>query len=370
MTTIHLVYPHGSRISCPDAIGRNLASRLQSRYHVRLYNWDDPRTINPGSDDVLLGHPHPAPWTCFRRSMARAGWRKVIVMSPYHHGDLVQVAFLNTIIAQADRYLAITGNYWFTSVGQSAFAHWQPKMVHLDLAIDREGFPMVKTAFNPPGKRRIVYIGQNNWTKNTGYLSAIAQALPGVDFAWIGSGKTSIAGFASLGFQDFQRDEARDLVATYDVMLTVGRADANPTTILEAMAWGLIPMCTPQSGYVGYPGIINVPLDDVERAAARLQMFQALPDATLRRLQRENWDLLDQHFTWDRFAWQVINAIESPSPAANVGATLRRQLQIQWASFTSPYSVFRPGGLKMGLVGVLYYYKRRWLERRACDHEV
>jgi glycosyltransferase involved in cell wall biosynthesis len=353
MTTIHLVYPHGSRISCPDAIGRNVAERLRARYNVRLYDWDDPCAISPGDDDVLLGHPNPAPWSCFRLSMARPGWRKVIAMSPYTHGDIEQVAFLDPIIARVERYLAITGNYWYTSIGQSALAHWRPKMTHLDLAIDRADFPTVKRTFNPPGTRRFVYIGHSGWYKNVAYLSAIARELPGMDFAWIGKGRAPIAGLTSLGFQDFRNAAARELVASYDFMLTVGRADANPTTILEAMAWGLIPVCTPQSGYIGYPGIINVPLDNPQRAAARLRLLQGLPDATLRRLQQGNWALLDQHFTWDRFAGQVVEAIEAPDLAATVQAPPGRQLRLLWMSLTSPYSLLRPQGLMMGLGGVI-----------------
>ena len=44
-------------------------------------------------------------------------------------------------------------------------------------------------------------------------------------------------------------------------MITLGSADANPTTILEAMAWGLIPVCSVQSGYEGFSSIRNISID-------------------------------------------------------------------------------------------------------------
>lgn len=359
MTTVHLVYPHGPRISCPDAIGRNLAERLRARYDVRLYPWDEPVAISPGPDDILLGHPHPAPWTCFRLSMARPGWRKVVVMSPYVHGDPAQVAFLDPIVARADRYLAITGNYWYTTASESIFAHWRPRMLHLDLAVDRGHFPPLKAGFSPPGRRRLVYIGHTAWYKNTAYLSAIARAAPELRFAWIGQGDRPIEGLAPLGFQDFRSDAGRAAVAAHDFLLTVGRADANPTTILEAMAWGLVPVCTPQSGYVGYPGIVNVPLDDVAAAVERLRLLQHLPEASLLRLQRENWELLDRHFTWDRFARQVVDALEDPAPREAAAAPLGRRAALLWARFTSPYSLLRPLGLRIGLAGVRNGLRRR-----------
>ena len=71
-------------------------------------------------------------------------------------------------------------------------------------------------------------------------------------------GGRPIAGFQALGLQDFSAGDARRAVAQFDFMITVGRRDANPTTVLEAMAWGLVPICTPQSGYQDHPGITNI----------------------------------------------------------------------------------------------------------------
>src|SRR6185503_18178356 len=80
---VHLVYPHGDRISCPDAIGRHTAAGLRaSGYQVVAHDWDETGVIRPDPGDVLIGHPHPAPWTIFRRSAQRPGWRRVLLLSP------------------------------------------------------------------------------------------------------------------------------------------------------------------------------------------------------------------------------------------------------------------------------------------------
>ena len=342
MTTVHLVYPHRPRVSSPDVIGYQLGQRLAQKYAVRLYDWDEIRCIRPGQGDVLVGHAHPAPGTCFRWSAAQGGWRRVIMLSPYNHGDPWQVSFLDQVIAQCDLYLAITGRYWYESVLASSYAHWRPKMVHLDLAVDRASFPVIKHEFNPPGERRFVYIGHSAWTKNTPNLSAIAQAAPDCPIAWIGRGEQPIAGLQRLGFQNFATEEGKRSVAAHDFLLTAGRADANPTTVLEAMAWGLIPICTPQSGYAGYRSIINIPLDDPEGAAAVLREMQTMPTAELSNLQRENWGLLDEHFNWERFTAQVIAAIESTDspPLGPVSPEQRRQLQRM--TWRSPNAFWRP----------------------------
>ena len=97
--TLHLVYPHGARISCPDAIGRNLARRLADHFTVRAYDWDDRATIRPAPGDLLLGHPHPSPRTIFRTSARQPGWRRVVMLCPYAHGDLRQVAECRAIVS-------------------------------------------------------------------------------------------------------------------------------------------------------------------------------------------------------------------------------------------------------------------------------
>jgi glycosyltransferase involved in cell wall biosynthesis len=343
MKTVHLVYPHGDRISCPDAIGRELAVRLRKRYNVVLHNWDDTDAIEPGADDILIGHPHPKPWTCFRRSMRRGGWERVIILCPYNPGDEVHCAFLDPIVRRSDCYLAITGNYWFKSISSSMFAHWLPKMVHVDLAVDRSDFPVLKRSFNPAGKRKFVYIGGTYVSKNLGYLSEIAHALRDeAEFAWAGVGRPGIEGVKPLGYLDFRTARDREIIAEYDFLITVGRADANPATILEAMAWGLVPISTPQSGYVGYPGVINVPLDDPNGAADILRELQLRSDEQLISLQRANWALLDSHFSWDRLAGQVVEAIECKTSSPIDAEPWDRRWALRWAAVRSPHFYLRP----------------------------
>jgi glycosyltransferase involved in cell wall biosynthesis len=343
--TVHLVYPSGPGIAAPEAIGRNLAAHLQGRYVVRQYDWDEIRLIRPGADDVLVGHPHPAPWTVFRMSSTLRGWRRVIALCPYAHGAPEFIAFLDQVIERCDLYLAITGDHWFQTIADSAFAHWRPKMVHVDLAVDRDDFPRVKGRFNPAGERRFVYIGSTGVPKNTGYLTEIARRMPESAFSWIGRGKGQLAGVRELGFQDFRTAAARELVAKHDFLVTVGSSDANPTTILEAMAWGLIPVCTPQSGYDARAGIVNVPLGNADAAVSVLRRLQGAPEGELDALRAANDAELQKHFTWDRLTQQVVDAIEStasPPLGERVGTSRSGALL---TALVSPISPLRPANV-------------------------
>jgi glycosyltransferase involved in cell wall biosynthesis len=321
MTRIHLIYPHGSSISAPDSIGREVGKRLEERYEVLYYDWDEQRTLLPARNDVLLGHAHPKSNTIFRLSARQQGWKRVIMMSPYCHGNVIQAAFLDRVIADCDLYLAITGNYWFQSIKQAWFAHWYPKMIHVDLAVDRHDFPILKNRFAPPGERKFIYIGHSTYHKNLPYLNTIARTVPECEFGWAGQSKLKYPALKRLGFQNFSTTEGKQIISAYDFLITVGKADANPTTILEAMAWGLIPICTPTSGYSDYPGIINIPVDNVAEAVKVLQHLQQLSEAELVALQQENWRILETHFNWDRVAEQVTAAIESDAspPLGKVG---------------------------------------------------
>lgn len=349
--TIHLVYPHGATTSAPNVIGRRLGEYLSHRHTVVLHNWDSLSRIRPNSGDVLIGHPHPLPGTIFRRSFSHRGWARRLVMSPFN-GSSRQVAFLDPYVRRADAYLAITGPWWFDRVPLTDVSHWGPHMVHLDLAVDRGDFPRVKRNFAPKGNRRLLYIGHAGWQKNVSYLSDIALARPQWDFAWFGPGSEGdIRGVNHLGFRNTALEETRRLIASFDFFITVGRYDANPMTVLEAMGWGLLPFCTSQSGYAGVPGIVNLPLDDINGALSILDRWQEMPESVLMEAQRANLDLLETHYTWDRLGETVENTIWRDLPPTSAISVFRR-MELMMIAATSPYSVLRAEGRAMASVAI------------------
>jgi len=209
-------------------------------------------------------------------------------------------------------------------------------MRHVDLAVDRREYPAIKDQFEKPGSRKFLYIGSDAWYKNVEYLSAIGERLPSGPVSWIGS-DTPRRGLRALGRHDFSSPAGRAVISNHDFLLTVGKADGNPSSILEAMAWGLVPVCTPQSGYQGYPGILNIPLDDLGRAIQLLNEIQGFDEGRLKQMQRLNWAALDNHFNWDRFARQVLEAIEVPSSPPLLSCRPSNRLAIRWAEITNPF---------------------------------
>jgi glycosyltransferase involved in cell wall biosynthesis len=307
--TIHLIYPHENRISAPDVIGFVLSKALSSLGSVKTYDWDSICKIDPDPGDILIGHPHPFPYTVFRRSIMNKGWSRKIILQPFNL-DVNQVGYIDSFIDQCDLFFAITGNYWFSRIEHSCLSRWLPKMVHIDLAVDRKSFPKIKNTYNLPGQRQFIYIGNDHPAKNISFLSNIAQALPEYNFAWAGKGKQQ-KGLLRLGYLDFSLECSRRIISQYDFMVTVGTADANPTTVLESMSWGLIPVCTPTSGYENMPGIVNLPSDDIEGAVSVIRQLQNCPEIELRSLSNSAERMIETHFNWDRFCSQVIEKLKS-----------------------------------------------------------
>lgn len=343
MRRLHLVYPHGPSIATPDTIGRHLAEGLSGAYDVVCHNWDSLARLRPEQGDVLLGHPHPLPGTVVRRSWRDPRWGRRCIIFPFS-GDPLQVATADPLVRSSDVFFAITGRGWFDAMPFTPFAHWASRAVHLDLAVDRADFPRCKGAFAPPGRRRVLYIGGTAPAKNPRYLEEIAALLPEVDFGWIGTGRP-LAGITAHGWLDTSAATTRELVAGYDLLLTVGSADANPTTVLEAMSWGLVPVCTPTSGWVGEPGVVNVPLGDARAAVAILRRLLDAPD--LDRFRASNDARLDDHFTWSRFSDEVLAGLEAPRRAAAVGLGNDRRMLLRAATAISPYSLARREGRRL-----------------------
>ena len=146
----------------------------------------------------------------------------------------------------------------------------------------------------------------------------------------------------TLGTFDFSKQEAKKLIQEYDFLITVGSADANPTTILEAMAWGLIPVCSVQSGYEGFSGIRNISIDNIDDAVKIINYLQFVSEEQLNKWQQENLAELDKHFNWDRFCEQVLDEIESEDSPKLTEISFKHHLYLLFAEWQSPYFWGKP----------------------------
>lgn len=308
---VHFVYVKGDHISTPYAITNELASRLAKKYDLKVYDWNEKTTIKPGKGDILIGHPHPERNTIYRNSFRNKGWSKRILMNPFAHAMPEYIAFFDDLVTESEGYLAICGKYWIDTIAESIVSHWQPWIEHLDLAVNKINFPFIKNKFNEPGRRSFLYIGHTLPFKGGDYLSSLADANPEIQIGWIGSGEMPSSRITAHGKRNFSDPSSLELISSYDFLIHCGRSDANPTTILEAAAWGLVPVCTPQSGYYEEDWFINIPLDDIDKSSAILNNLNYIPESNLLDYQEKARIALNNHYNWERFSQQVIDCIES-----------------------------------------------------------
>lgn len=309
---IHLVYPVNlKKISAPWSLGNNLYNFLINKgLKVKIYQWTSYEKIKPNHGDILIGHAHPNPLTCMRRSINDKKWLKKILLQPYNE-DPHQMSYLNNIINNCDFFISITGEYWFNRIENTIFSTWKKKMIRIDMGINQNDFPQIKTNFNQPGKRKFLYIGNdykfNNFAKNLPYLNKIIASYGHNYFGIAGNKKVNLAKFH--GWLDFKTNMAKDIIKNYDFYLIVSKNDANPTTILESMAWGLIPICTKECGYYNNNGIINLPLDNLDEALKVLEQHQYISKFELEKKQKYNFEQLKSRFNWEIICQKIYETI-------------------------------------------------------------
>lgn len=311
--TLHFVYaykPDNAEIQAPHSITRNLYNYLSTRTKVIYHEWDSRKPIKLTPDDVLLGHPHYEPNTVVQRVFRdRIKCKARCLIHPFHHRRPQDNMPFDFMAIQADKIFSICGPYWYDTIEQSPFAHWKPKMIRLDSAVDPAHFPFLRTptgptSFNPPGKRKLIYMGGSTPHKNLEYLTEIMAALPDVELHWFGGHDhllTRLKNVHYTGWQKLDQNTARNIVTNYDIMINVSCSDANPTTLTESRAWGIITACTKESGYVNDPFFTELYLGDIDRTIEAIRGLLNTPSDQLYQRAVESRAEIEHKYTWDNF---------------------------------------------------------------------
>ena len=285
----------------PTSITANVYRALVARAATRLYDVREHALIRGGPDDVLVGHYLAGDaGGVWQRSCRDGRFALRVAMNPLHHHMTDVCAELDPYVPMVDRIFGIMGPYWDDTWRQSALAHWFPKIVPLDMAIDIDAYPRLKRSFNPPGRRRFLYIGWAGAQKGTHLLSILFGLAKPHRCIAVGPA-TPVPNVECRPRVRFTPSYLQRLAEECDFLLVPGVSDANPTVVLEAMAWGLPVACTPQSGYYNIPELLPLSITDMRHNLAMLDRLQEADERDLLARADAARTLVATRYTWGRF---------------------------------------------------------------------
>ena len=192
---------------------------------------------------------------------------------------LVNMTHLEFQLLQAKKIFALCGDIWidhtFAMKDDSIQFRVRDKLVHCNMGIAAQNFPVYKTKFNPIGDRQILHL--SNLSPYKGF-DVTCKSLIGLDtLLYVGSQSIKMEiGITRVELDDDEfffsfigninnNDPAINnwIVENCDFYIHTATMDAQATTILENCVRGLIPLITPESGFAS-PHAIYLTHDPVE----------------------------------------------------------------------------------------------------------
>ena len=325
--TVHFAYagpPDNTALHAPFSITRNIYRALSAKYQVAYYDYSSKVEIPYGPDDIVIGHPHYDHDTVMQKALRNpAPCRAKILMFPLHTKRTEDNWPFNDLVEYATSIISICGPYWYDSIDTTIFKHWQPKIVRLDMAVDSAAFPFMKQQVNPVGQRKLLYLGSAIPNKNLGFMAKIMETLSHAQLTWLGADLNhpicKLPNVNAIGWQQLTAETMKPYVDGHDFFISTSDSDANPTTILESMAWGIVPICTKESGYWPdgeYMG--EIVLADFHKTVHNIISFLNMPEERYRQISLRNRKLIEADYNWENLTGKVLQEIgrHHGSPAA------------------------------------------------------
>lgn len=317
-TSNDLFIPWRKPIRAPHSISYHLLHALKDKANVRYYSLYEKRTIELKDDDVLIGvpaqEPGPLPWkrpdesTVMVRTLKKYPKHKhTYLLMPYSNDPYFMRWADDLVREYGKRLLLLSGKIWFDEWNKSPWSHYAiERKIRLTMGVNVEDYPQIKTSFNPKGRRGFLYIGHTSWYKNIAQLEKIAVALPEYTFGHVGLG--TIPGWKQIAdFADLNEEFMTALAKDYDCFVNVS-CDAQVTTVLEQMCFGMYVACTPESGYE-YDTLMRLDMNNTDHNVEQLKAFQSMDETELRNTTQRNRQIVEEKHTWKQFCDDVLTFV-------------------------------------------------------------
>lgn len=285
------------------------AKAAEIGYEFVYRNLDDVSPVTLDPDDIVIGHGWFVP-NSFMQQALKQTCRAKFCIQPYTSNMVGDEALpvLYEMFDAADHLFLITGPYWFDTMSDTKFARWHTKATRIENAVDTDAHVFGKTTWNPPGKRAALCIGYPNPVKGLDLTADLAR-VSGLRLGHCGQAAPDlfqhVPQYTYHGGLKFTPETIKWLCGQYDFFVTMGRFDANPTTLCETAAWGLMPFCTPTSGYWPDQPFAELRTDDMLFNLEQVDKFQQMSEHELKARQAALRETVLRDFTWERTCGQV-----------------------------------------------------------------
>lgn len=286
-------------VQAPLSITYNIAKSLSAKFRVKIYDLRERIDIKPEDGDILLGHIWPDTESIVWRALNNIKFHKKYLIGPYNH-DPSQISWTYKAVEKCDKYFAICGRYWIDTFENSPLKVFKEKIVHLNMAINTTDYPLVKSSFNPPGRRKFFYIGRTGKEKGVDLLEKYAEIVPGFKGGYVCVG-SDIKGWEKISEpRKLTPEFMKKIAEEYDVFINMSRADAQVTTVLESMSWGFPVACTHESGY-SEENFFYLDPNNQDINKSMFSTIQQLRNEKLIEMSHTNRKIVESKYSWDMF---------------------------------------------------------------------
>ncbi len=335
---IHFVYSgdpkNDQAIIAPNTITNKLYRFFEQKMVVRYYDLEDVNTpIDVKKNDIIIGHPHPDENTAIKRLFSKHVGSKYLLL-PLHTRIPEINRYIKDVAEKADKVFLISGPYWVDNIEKTEFGYLKNKIIRIDNAIDSNLFPLLKNSFNSVGKRGLFVFGRSGREKGTKELFnlllkidcqvVIAGYYSNEDISMLNN-RPNTKFLGSIKLND--KGVVDDIINTCDFFINMSVSDASPTTLLEAMSFGLIPITTPQCGYY-YSSFILLSLDNEKYNILTVNNALNINEEALKILQKKNRDIIERNHNWDAFCNKIGEYIFSSPIQAHPITTKRKGIKV------------------------------------------
>lgn len=286
-------------------VGRFLRDKASSLgYGFEYRNLDSDAVDKIGTKDIIIGHTWFPDGAMNRALDSKA--RAKFVLQPYQP-DMVGAGerdWIKALFAKADHLLFITGRHWWDAMPETPFASWRDMATRLDMAINPALHPHSKVHWNAPGKRRFLCIGADIPAKGLDNIAALFRQHRS-HLGYYGPAPLErfehVPQFYHHAGALFTPEYQVGITREYDAFVSLANSDANPTTLLESAAWGLLPLCNAESGYVADQPFMELRRDDLLFNLEQLDAVQSMEEYELRNRTEAIRAEVVANYNWDKF---------------------------------------------------------------------